>query len=85
MAKRIKKSQQHLNNEAFTYSHIEKDESGWVDATKYKPRSFDLINLKTNLDRVIKGWWTGQNWCGVRIKDYETVFKWRRTSNEGDR
>lgn len=72
---------QNKNNESlYSYTHIDFDESGWVDDSKEKPHLFDLVYLhvvRPTGEKTIPGWWTGRHWYGYRVKQDEKVVRWR--------
>lgn len=54
------------------------DEYGWADADKYKPIPYDMLHLKTDRNRVVKGWWAEFYYDGYRLRDDEKVLKWKK-------
>lgn len=52
----------------------------WHDAKTDKPQSFDLVAIKTDSGKIIKGWYTGiaNYWEGYRLRHGETVTQWAR-------
>lgn len=60
------------------YGDCEKDYDGWVDATTWLPEDFDLLDLKTDITKTVKGWWTGHNWDGYRLPEKAKVHYWKR-------
>lgn len=54
---------------------------GWANAKKYHPHKFDLCLLKTPTG-TLKGWHTGTEWDGLRIKESDTVLSWKRIKDE---
>ena len=67
-----------------TYSTVPKDIKGWVDSSRFLPQTFDMCHLLLDGDRKKKGWWTGANWFGFRLKDEEKVIAWRRDEEMSD-
>lgn len=61
----------------FWYKDVEYDIDGWVDALKYTPSKFDLVILKTDKN-TITGWWTGDSWYSIRLKEDVKVLYWKR-------
>lgn len=52
---------------------------GWVYDLAYLPIPFDLMHLKVQEEpRIYSGWWTGQDWDGLRLKDEYTTYAWKR-------
>ncbi len=62
----------------FSYSQVKFDLLGWADANEYLPEDYDLVQLKTNEEKVYPGWIIGTKWEGYRVKDDLSVTHWRR-------
>jgi hypothetical protein len=64
----------------FNYDSCEKDERGFVDASKFAPFPFDLCKLilDDGTDKV--GWWMGNKFDGRKLKEYEIVISWKKMS-----
>ena len=61
------------------YSHIPKDEAGFVIDMKYRPIPRDLLYLRRlGKDRIINGWWDGKRWYGLRLRNDDIVIGWKR-------
>ncbi len=71
------KSVRGLKKIPYRYPDIPSDLAGWIDAVKYLPRDFDLCVLKT-LSCNLLGWYTGNSWDGLNIKESDTVLSWKR-------
>lgn len=61
------------------YDEVEYDDDEWVDASRYMPADFDMMNLKVrDRERIMPGWATGKKWDGLNIKpDYQVLY-WKR-------
>lgn len=53
---------------------------GWHDAKKYFPLECDLVEVKTD-NKTVTGWWTGNYWMGLRLKQKDKVKQWKKTSH----
>lgn len=51
---------------------------GWVDAFRVKPYAYDIVYLLTGKFEEKNGWWTGLKWDGLRLKENETIIRWKR-------
>lgn len=60
------------------FKHLE-DADGWVDASKYKPHDYDLVELMMENKIKRTGWWTGNSWFYRKYKLNEKVILWRKT------
>ena len=60
-----------------SYKGVPKDKDGFADAEKFLPMDFDLCILRT-LGRTVTGWWTGQNWEGLKITKKTHVVSWKK-------
>lgn len=72
------------NNRTFTYGYydVPSDCGEWVDATKYVPRRFDLVQIDIGTPRKIWAWWTGTEWFGMRLKITDKVIAWKKTAHQ---
>lgn len=61
----------------WTYRNIKYDNEGWADGSIYLPDQFDLCILKTEKEKVIKGWHTGQIWDGLNVKILDKIKFWK--------
>lgn len=59
------------------YSQVTKDKNGWVDAKKFLPKNFDLVEMKIDGNRL-PGWYQGTSWDGYKFKTGQVVTHWRR-------
>jgi hypothetical protein len=65
----------------FKYSDIPQAHKpqGWVSTKEYLPIPFDLMKLRVEtMDRDVPGWWTWQNWEGLRLRPGRRILKWKR-------
>ncbi len=53
------------------------DLNKWVDATLYKPNSFDLVRVKDDKDNYGYAWWTGQEWDWGGRNRFSNIIKWQ--------
>ena len=65
-------------NKTLKYSNIPTDQYGWIDASKYMPRDYDLCFLKIKGDKKISGWANGFKWDGHRLSEEDEVIGWRK-------
>jgi len=66
----------------FVYKLAQFDENGWADASKFKPIPYDILYLKTDRNRIIKGWWAEFFFDGYRLKEDEKVLKWKKCASQ---
>ena len=50
----------------------------WQDPKMNRPLPFDLVELKTNT-KTITGWWTGNDWMGLRLRKGDKVKSWKKS------
>lgn len=50
----------------------------WQDPRENRPLPYDLVQLCTN-SKTITGWWTGNEWMGLRLKKGDRVKKWKKS------
>ncbi len=50
----------------------------WIDANREKPTTFALQNLMLENGDVIRGWWTGTSWDGLKYKYGFQVIKFKK-------
>ena len=61
------------------YSDIPMDKEHWITDLTYRPIPFDLLYLKIkDLLKVKAGWWNGEAWQGLRLKQEDEVIAWKR-------
>ena len=62
------------------YRRIVDQKRQWVDADDIKPEHFVLNHLLLDNGKIIRGWWSGQAWDGIRYSDKYKVIKWKKCS-----
>lgn len=48
----------------------------WKEMSKAKPERFDLCRMELGDGSIVRGWWDGNRWEGLRYKGQE-VKRWR--------
>lgn len=61
-----------------TYHNIPQDPGGWVDASRFLPKCFDLLHLKIQ-EETKSGWYTGCAWDGKRVLQSDQVLYWKKS------
>lgn len=61
------------------YTQLPGGLAGWQDPNKFRPLPFDLVELETH-SKKISGWWTGNNWMGLRLREEDNVISWKKTN-----
>jgi hypothetical protein len=61
----------------WNYRNIKYDKNGWANAEEYLPDQFDLCFIKTENNRVLKGWHTGQIWDGLNVNHTHKIKYWK--------
>jgi len=62
-----------------SYDDVECDGDEWVDASRYMPADFDIMNLKVkNRERIMPGWANGKKWDGLNLTPENLVLYWQR-------
>jgi hypothetical protein len=51
--------------------------SGWTRASKKKPLTFDLIQMRMPDETIKIGWWNGHTWEN-RNHNFEEIIEWKR-------
>lgn len=65
-----------LERDGFCIKNLKPDAEGWNDPAYARPAAYELVYLTID-EKVVKGWWTGINWDGLRLKKPCTVTKWK--------
>ena len=65
-----------LHSYALQVHHLPCDEDGWIDASMYIPRNYQLVLLMTHKGAMKKGWWDGTEWDGFRLRDNDRIVSW---------
>ena len=63
----------------FKYSDVPVDKDEWASVEDGLPLPFDLVHMKIG-DKIVNGWWTGQDWYSVRMKKDSKVERWKRSN-----
>lgn len=50
----------------------------WEDATNSKPLPYSLNNLLLDSGQIIRGWWTGNYWDGLKLKRVDIVKSYKK-------
>lgn len=66
----------------FTYKLARYDEHGWADASEFKPIPYDILYLRTESGRIVKGWWAEFFFDGYRLKPDDKVLKWKKCMSQ---
>lgn len=68
----------HGNEKISRYQDCEKDFDGWVKAKDFLPIEYDLVSLKLDDGRIIKGWLSLNQFDGLKLKDNDKVIFWKK-------
>ena len=66
------------------YGDVDYDLDGWASVNDFLPEEFDLCFLKTDKGKELKGWYTGQKWDGLNVRDEHTIILWKRKIDKED-
>jgi hypothetical protein len=72
-----KKPPYEIGKDGFGMKDLVKDYDGWVDAKTYRPYPYDLVHMMMPR-KTIRGWWTGQKWEGLRLKEEDKILHWKQ-------
>lgn len=61
-----------------SYADLEGEGKEWIDASKFLPKDFELVLLKTDKGKERPGWLSGRTWDGYRISQDDNVLFWKR-------
>jgi len=50
----------------------------WTDAETTKPIVYALNNLLLESGIIIRGWWTGNSWDGLKLKRGDVVISFKK-------
>lgn len=65
------------------YSDVPSDSTKWVTDLNYLPISCDMMHLRIERSpRIISGWWDGNKWVGLRLKEGDKVIAWKRNMDD---
>lgn len=70
-----------VNMTKIKYTGLPGGMSSWQNPNNYKPQPFDLVKIKTG-KKEITGWWTGNTWMGLRLREKDVVVSWKRCSEQ---
>ncbi len=69
----------------FQYKDVTYDVDRWADANLFHPYEYDLCLLKIkDCKKDKKGYWTGQFWDGLNVKQSDIVLYWKRFTESID-
>jgi hypothetical protein len=57
-------------------------DQNWIDTIDRKPEPYSLNALLLKTGREVRGWWTGSSWDGIKVRENDTVIKWRKCLDE---
>ncbi len=66
------------------YFRLPKDKEGWVNASEYLPKDFDLCWIKTDEKKIKTGWLAGSSWDGLAVTENDKVVSWKNKKNIGE-
>ncbi len=66
----------------YNYRDVQYDKHGWADVNKFLPADFDLVFLNIEGKKTISGWFTGNNWDGLLLKEEDKVISWKLKEEE---
>lgn len=50
----------------------------WNNANKEKPIPYSLNNLHLESGEIVRGWWTGNSWDGLKLKRTDVVKHFKK-------
>lgn len=54
------------------------DKNMWADASKFLPNEYDLVSLKLKSGKIISGWFSLNQWEGLRLQPSDEVLFWKK-------
>ena len=66
-----------IGKDGFGVKDVIKNGRGWSDVNVCRPHPYDLVRIMLQSHREKTGWWTGQFWEGLRLKEGETPLFWK--------
>lgn len=66
-----------IGKDGFGVKDVKTNEEGWTDAKLFRPYPYDLVAMQTQR-KIIPGWWTGQKWEGLRLRDGDKILFWKQ-------
>jgi hypothetical protein len=70
-----------VGRDGFHWKDLMPDIYGWLAADYVRPLIYELVHMRTQ-DKVLPGWWNGQFWEGLRLKESDKVILWKRKEDE---
>jgi hypothetical protein len=70
-----------VNMTKLKYTSLPGGTFAWQDPQSYKPLPFDLVQIDTG-EKEVRGWWTGNRWMGLRLREKDKVVSWKRCSEQ---
>ena len=62
----------------FRYLTTVFDKNGWADAQTAHPIPFDLVVVETTQGKTCPAWWNEKVWAGFRLREKDSVIRWKR-------
>ena len=50
----------------------------WTNAESSKPIPYALNNLKLENGEIVRGWWTGSSWDGLKLRRIDIVMFYKK-------
>lgn len=50
----------------------------WQDPRQSRPLPYDLVEIQT-LTNTVRGWWTGNDWMGLKLRKGDKVKSWKKS------
>lgn len=70
-----------VNMSKIKYTGLPGGMNSWQNPNSYKPQPFDLVNINTG-EKEVRGWWTGNRWMGLRLREKDKVVSWKKCSEQ---
>lgn len=65
------------SSKVFSYQMVTYEAGGWVDASKFLPRDYDLVYMKSK-DKIVIGWHGKNSWDGLKVPaDFVPIY-WKK-------
>lgn len=61
-----------------SYKHAIRDEEGWIDASRFLPEDFDMVEIKSDGLKQVFGWCMGKCWDGLYVKPKMKIKFWKK-------
>lgn len=68
-----------MESRNFVYKDAKKDLDGWIKCDDHMPHLFDLCWLRMEDGYVKKGWHSGSQWDGLKIKETDKFVSWKKS------